>query len=126
MPHLVNWIIPGKVALIDYSGIVTTADAIASADELRELVGTGDKAHVIVDNSHVETIKVSMTDLPRLVVSNSHVTLWNVIINPEGQGKLSKMLSSIANHLMPSNYHYVTTMQEAIAFLRQEDPTIQI
>ncbi|HLV34728.1 MAG TPA: hypothetical protein VKY59_06440 [Spirillospora sp.] len=124
MPIEVEWFVPRRVILQRFYGEITLED-IRQSDELIEpLMAEGiPLIHTIIDASEVES-HPSMKDIQNAATNTKYEGEgWRVLV---GAGAIARFIGSIILQLMGQRYRMYDTLEEAVAFLHDQDPSIEL
>ncbi|RMG72593.1 MAG: hypothetical protein D6711_12660 [Chloroflexi bacterium] len=125
MPYKMMWLVEKRVIYTCFEGVITAEDLSQFLHELQAYIHNGTPPiHHISNGLKIERIKFSLSMLQRMVSRFKvvHQLSWNININ---ENRLVTTIASIGNYLINVNNHTVKTLDEAIAYLKQKDPTLK-
>lgn len=120
MPVQLNWYIPERVLVAQYSGDVSREDIITQYQKGIEMCDSvvSSYVHMIVDLSDVKSFPKTISDYKGTFGDKAKNAGWVVLV---GDNKVVRLLSSVVTNLMKVNFAYVQSIDEAIAFISQRD-----
>ena len=120
MPVQINWYIPERILLAQYSGDVSREDILTQYQEGIALCHSVSSpyVHMIVDLNGVSSFPKSISDYKGTFGEKARNAGWVVLI---GDNKIIRLLSSVVTNLMKLNFAYVNSLDEAITFISQRD-----
>lgn len=123
MPCEVDWLIAKRLIRAGFYGVVTADDIRQQTAETFELIAKGDPpVHILLDSSGVESIGIGIGDLRNLSVSTLPQAGWTIIIAPN---TLYRFFISVGMQFTRSAYKFVESSEEAVEFLKSQDPTMK-
>jgi hypothetical protein len=125
MPYSMEWYIPGAIIFSNYSGYVTREEMRQSMIELTELMATTDRqiVHTISEVSEVtEALPLKQVMDVMREANYKPSNGWAITV---GEKKpMVKFVSNLARQLLRMRTRTFDTMEEALAFLREVDSSI--
>jgi hypothetical protein len=123
MAYEVHWLYPSRVVLVRFSGIVTADELEAQAVATRGLVLEGTPpVHIIVDTLSMDKMAFSLMELRRASAHRLEEIGWTVLIR---HNPIVQFFASIALQVLHMPLTFADTQPQAIAFLRERDPTLR-
>lgn len=118
----VKWLIEGRMVHVRYYGRVIADDIRQQSAETIALVQQGQApVHVFIDASNIDSVGVGLGDLRPLSVPALPESGWMLIIAPN---TLYRFFLSIGVQITGGNYKFVNSVQEAIEYVTQRDPSL--
>ena len=125
MPYKVEWLIEKRVLVSTYEGIMTIEDARGQVREANALLREGiPLTHSIIDMSAVEK-------LPSLQLASEFMSTdlsevrdklgWTIVVT---NNKFLKFASSLFVPMFKVRQRFFGSLDEAFAFLQEEDTTL--
>ncbi|MBA3870668.1 MAG: hypothetical protein ABI970_06455 [Chloroflexota bacterium] len=125
MPYKVAWFVEKRVLLSRYEGIITIEDARGQVREGNALLREGiPLTHSIIDMSAVEK-------LPSLQLASEFMSIdmsdvrdklgWTIVVT---NNKFLKFASSLFVPIFKVRQRFFGSLDEALAFLQEEDNTL--
>ena len=124
MPYETQWLVPNRVILTRIFGKVTQEEIENLIADIEAKLEAGTPfIHHISDGTEMDKIEINLKTI-RLMLGGkkrSEILGWqiDVIHNP-----INKMISSIGNQIAGVRYRAFNTIQDAVAFLNENDPTL--
>ena len=120
MPVQINWYIPERVLVAQYSGEVSREDIIKQYREGIALCHSVNSpvVHMIVDIAEVKSFPKTISDYKGTFGDKARNAGWVVLV---GENKIVRLLSSLVTNLMKLNFVYVNNHEEALKFICQRD-----
>ncbi len=131
MSHRSYWYIPGRILLVEYSGVVTIDDLRASLDTMRQLGKTEAKPpylHIIGDSSPRTTLDKSLFSLKSLAAvtdlqEDKSMFGWTIHVDPSPNTTINFLLNSVAQ-IIKSRFRTFPAMESCLSFLNEMDATL--
>ncbi|MCA9906520.1 MAG: hypothetical protein KC547_21850 [Anaerolineae bacterium] len=120
-----DWLVPNTVILTRYSGAPTEEEILNNSDETIALIDSSDApfVHVIVDSAEVTKSPPLSVTVKTAKASPRHQRAgW--ILTVGGQNALVQFATSIARQLLQVRTQNFDTIDDAIAYLKTVDETI--
>ncbi|MBZ0306618.1 MAG: hypothetical protein K8I82_11175 [Anaerolineae bacterium] len=129
MPSEVMWKIQSRVMFVYFSGHVVAKDLVKARDFVHHYLrtdGAGKTVHIIADNTHVEKYGVGMDDIRKSILLPANSSGWVVVISPQNLliRTLTNFFTVLAQQISGGRYRYVESYEQAVAFLRELDATL--
>lgn len=124
-----SWIMPERVLLARYSGILSLADIEASAKDIAQVIAANlNPIHVIldmglrqgVDRSAINIREFTLRLAPLLTQEIKNELRWVIIVNPGADRSLT-MIWDIITQLHQIRARTLMNVDEAIQFLKDVD-----
>lgn len=132
MPYQFDWIVEQKLLRVSVWGEVNLPDTLGIRDEfIKHLfeMPEGAKVHFIMDNRHIQSITVRVTELNQLVKDakrrDDAVGYVILIIDPSSRmASFLRMISTMAVYLTGARFRLVNNYDEANALLHELDDSL--
>lgn len=122
MAYEISWLIDERLILITFTGVLTREDLYAVSEAAFTMAESGTApVHSITDGTHLTSVEIGIDDLRKIMENRSYKSGWSVTVTP---GRMERFLASIANQLFRMKSRHFATFEEAIAFLKDIDPTL--
>ena len=124
MPYELSWLVEKRVILARFHGVITAEELKRFLPEQHALVAEGTPPiHHINDTTDTGPFEVKLDKLQALLkmLKRPEGVGWYVEANPHPIGR---MTSSIALQIAGRRHRVVSTLEEAVAFLQQNDETL--
>jgi hypothetical protein len=122
MAYEISWLVEQRLILITFNGVLTQEDLFALSKDAFDMAEAGTApVHSISDGTHMTATEVGIGDLKKVMGNRSTKSGWSVTVTP---GRMDRFLASIANQLLGMKSRHFATLQEAIDFLKDIDPTL--
>lgn len=123
MPVNVGWLYEKRVIKIHQHGKVTSQELVAAIAQQMSNIAEGiQPVHTFVDARDVEgNPEISISDLKKLVPRLEAGTGWMVVVQPH---ILYRFLTSWGFQIAGAKYKFVTSQEEGMRFLLEQDPTL--
>jgi hypothetical protein len=124
MPSELKWFVEDRVIYLSLSGVVAIDEGRQNNQQAVQMIDSGKPpVHTILVDKDVEKINASLSDMVKTMEVYRHPWLkWIVAVGDSTPS--TKFLTSILSRLFRVSFHRVSTLQEAIDFLKNQDPTI--
>ena len=129
----VRWHVDGRILITEFSGIVSLED-VKKSSKLAVMMINNEKqppaTHIIADVSDVSKLDASILKLHPMreaitpLLSNPHIG-WLVLVDPEPNHVMLFIIKTITE-LTSRRMRVVPTLQQALHFIDDIDPTINI
>jgi hypothetical protein len=125
MPYAMDWYIPGAIVLSEYSGAVTKDEIRESTLELIKLLASTERplVHTVTDISEV-TEALPLTQVIGAIRETNFKPAngWHITVGEKSP--MVKFVSNLSRQLLRMRTRTFDTMEEALAFLRETDSSI--
>lgn len=126
MPHTSRWLLKDKIFTIKMVGHFTKEDLANFNKDVSDFLNSSETppVHGIVDDSELTTVSLSLSQVKDTLsaVFNTNVG-WFIAV---GQGNpIFNFLGKISTGLAHVNYRRVDSMEEAIALILENDPSLK-
>jgi hypothetical protein len=124
MPSELKWLVESRVIHLRLIGVVTVDEGRQNNEKAVQMIDSGKPpVHTILVDKEVVKIDASLSDMVKTMEVYRHPWLkWIVAVGDSTPS--TKFLTSILSKLFRVSFHRVATLQEAIDFLKNQDPTI--
>ncbi|MBN1964825.1 MAG: hypothetical protein JW910_09270 [Anaerolineae bacterium] len=124
MPYTLEWLIPDRVLVGRFTGQIPLEELAQFTAEQHAAIAQGTPpVHFINDARQAEGMKIDFKGLQGLVKALGHAEGlgWHIDVM---SGRFQRMLSAFALQLYGTRSRQFDTMEEALAFLRDNDSTL--
>src|SRR5688572_8505760 len=124
MPVQIEWLIPKRVIMSRFSGVISLEDIEGWLAILTKMVDEGTPlVHHISDNLQIESIDVSLKTFQVLIkgIKKADHFGWylSVTTNP-----INRMIAALVSQFAGIRVRTYWTFEEALSFLKENDPSI--
>lgn len=124
MSQSIDWLIPGRVIHVRLEGAISLEQMRAGNQELIEALDSGQPPiHVLIDDQALVSIPASLRQHQLTMNFLRHPALGWVI----GAGRVSavlRLISSVTSYFFKVQTRRFDTLDEALRFLREQDPSL--
>ena len=125
MPVQVEWLIPNRVIISHLFGVIRLEDVESLLAQQQNFVAEGcPLVHHISDGLNIKSIEIRLKTFQLLMkgVPMSPKFGWHIDVttNP-----VTRMTSTLVSQFLPVHVRTYSTVEEAIRFLKEIDPTLQ-
>lgn len=130
MPHNIQWYIQGQVLCGELWGEQTLEELVESNAKITECLDSADGRliHVILDDSKLEVLPVSIFQVQKVLTYAKHPNLgWVTMVGVKEnsvKGSAGDFLITLLAKITRARYHRLKTFNEAVEFLKSADSTI--
>ncbi len=123
MPHMISWLVEGRVVLVYMAGSPDLEEASVFDQEIRSYLqeATAPLAHVILNVSELEQLP-SLTTLSKFHWPRHPKTGW-MVVYPQ-PNRITGFVMSVASQLFNARFRPFDTLDETLAFLQEVDSTL--
>lgn len=124
MPASNEWMVPGRVLLTIIAGDLQLAEIQASNSEAQDWIGAQGvgPVHSIVELNSVERYPTSLKDIRSMVRADHPEKMgWVILVSDH---TIVRFLTSTIAQLLRQKVRTFNRLDEACAFLWQDDPTL--
>lgn len=123
----IKWFIPQRVILLTLEGEIVSDDFEGLGDTLKDMLAEGTApVHLIADSSRQESPLLDMKfTRTTFSVLNNEKFGWAIGYGSHAN-KLISFMSSAISQMLGIRYRAFETEQEAIAFLQEQDDTLDL
>ncbi len=123
MPVEVSWLYPKRIIKIRHYGKITSEQLVASIAQSVKLTEEGEKpVHTFLDSTGIEgKPEIALGDLKQMIPQVIEGTGWTVAVQPR---VLDRFFASLGMQLAGARYRFVTSQEEGMRFLLEQDPTL--
>ena len=125
MPYQVRWIVPDRVLLTTFSGVLTQAELKAFIAEVVQLITNGQPpVFHISDSLAMERVDVSLGVLTGLVKAVPTLTGLGAQIDINSPRAINTFLANIGSQLLKLRTHTVPTLTLAVEIIKRIAPEL--
>jgi hypothetical protein len=123
MPTEIRWHVPQRVIYVRFFDTMTMDAIIESMNTINQYFDEGiPLVHIIMDVGDV-TAYPSLTDLARgLKYERNDKQGWSIYVGAQG---VARFVASVTSQLSGSRFRMFDTLEEALAFLAEQDETLE-
>jgi hypothetical protein len=125
MPYQISWLLQDRVIYARLEGVQTIEEIRQANSELKTFLVVGKPPiHLLLDSRKLEGVPLNLAELRQSTknVRNPGVG-WVIHLN-NVQSPLLDFLADILAKFLEVRYRRVRTVEEAVAFLKQQDPSL--
>lgn len=129
MPYQLGWLVPNRVILVRYLGVLSSDDVQHYVDEVIQMRDVANAAlgefgplvHTLTDATQLERYALGFNDL-RMMLTNlgQQRTGWSVFVH---SGIMERFFASVGHQWVGVHHREFTSLAQAVAFLK-EDTTL--
>lgn len=127
MPYTIVWLIPGRIVQSCFMGDLTEQDLVGHSTTIQAYLASGQAPiHEITDLSELVSYPRNIARIkPMVTSSNQHPAYgWSIIYGR--MNIATRYMVSTAAYFMGLRFRLVNTQAEALAVLRELDPTLPL
>lgn len=126
MPYQADWLIPDRVMLLKYIGVLTSEDVkhcldetLNMRDEANARLGEyGPLVHTITDATGLESYALRLPDMKSMLTSLRDQRVgWSIFVHPS---RAERFMAAVGHHWVGVRHREVATMAEALKFLKSD------
>jgi len=124
MAHKTIWIVERRVLYTHFSGNISQPELEGYMNDIVVEIPKGiPMVHQITNSLEMGKVEVSLKTLQTLINGYKMVSAlgWNIDIN---RNPINKMFAGIGSQIARARFRTFSTMDEAVAFLREHDDTL--
>lgn len=120
----VDWYLPDRIVSVRATGVTTTAEILEANPKINAFLQVAQRpVYLISDETGVEA---TQTNLASIRDSFKYLSQFNYVVSV-GQGtRIGAFLTTTLANILGFQYRRVNTLSEAIAFLKDTDPTLNL
>lgn len=125
MPYRVEWLIPDRVIIGQYAGMISREETVAANQEILNLLEESPSPyiHLILEDTLMESFEPGVTEVCKLASYIRHPKLrWSVAAGP--LSPVLELFASVMTRLAGARYRRCATLKEAIYFLAEQDEDV--
>ncbi len=122
-----SWLVENRVIHVHCSGGIKLADLKdvdvgINADYLDQVPTDNPNVHLVIDITEIDNLPVRVDQLSRAFTHLHHPKMgWSLVVT---NNKLIDFMGDIVSRIARKNFRSFSSMDEAIAFLREADETL--
>lgn len=122
MSHMVDWMIEGRVIMVQGTDVVTAPEMEEQIEQVRQLLDTGQPpVHLIVDTSKTRIVPRNLMTIRN--IRYRHPSIGQLFFVGSGRGLLTGTIIARLNGINSRNFN---TLSDALLYLERLDLTLPV